>query len=247
MFRDLRADYDRHLVDAVFDEILEPYFPTDELAPRGWFHEGLLAPDGRLEALVTTGRDGAVRAVAVAERYVEGTVFLISYLAASPGLQGRGPGMRIAFEAQQRWSAVPGVRLLLAEVEDPRHHPAADAAHRLELFRRFGMTVLAAPYFQPRHSYAARRVPHMLLLVDAASPDLRRSADSVDGGLIRAFLREYFTITEGAWVLDTDPHVLWLFSQYQDAEIPLLPLESVNEVPDAEPPPRGSRPRIRTG
>lgn len=59
---------------------------------------------------------------------------------------------------------------------------------------------------------------------------------AVDGVVVRGFLEQYVSVTEGSEALQSDDAIRWLLSHYQGTSIPTLPLGRFAEVPDPEPP-----------
>jgi hypothetical protein len=85
---------------------------------------------------------------------------------------------------------------VLGEVHDPAHADDPAVAHaRIAWFARRGARVVEARYVQPDLGFG--RDPHLKLIAftDAAT---------LDGGALRAFLREFHEIVEGAIDADTE-------------------------------------------
>ena len=140
-------------------------------------------------------------------------------------------------EVQDRW--LTGETLALTELDDPRHHEPdprhGDPWARLRFYERFGVRVLAAPYFQPSLGEGYGRSYHLLLCRLSARGESAPSAAA--GARVRLFLREYFTVCEGEQSLE-DPEVRWLLDQYGE-ELELVSPSGLALVPDAEPPRSG--------
>jgi hypothetical protein len=143
----------------------------------------------------------------VGEVFADGRVVLLSYLATDATARSTGIGRRLLDAAVARWTTRHDPCLVLAEVEDPGHHPSTrygDPAARLRFYARGGAEVLGLPYFQPRLQPGMARVPHLLLLALHTSPSLRSGPDGVDGAPIRRFLEELFVAGEGRMPEDPD-------------------------------------------
>ncbi|MFC9336009.1 hypothetical protein [Arthrobacter sp. NPDC057009] len=135
------------------------------------------------------------QAVVLGEWYREHSVLLMTYLVVTAALRGTGLGSLLLESAMTRWvSGSPGA-LVLAEVDDPRSWPGdmatGIALDRLRFYGRHGATIIPLQYFQPALRFDSDRVPGMFLL------RLDRT-EHVRPGILEEFLREYFTVCEGA-------------------------------------------------
>ncbi len=189
---------------AVHEDVLRPSFPDDELADLASLRAMLT--DGSLR-LVVARDDERVRGAAVGQRFRDSGVLLLAYLALAPGQRGGGVGSLLLDRAIDAWRTELDPWLVVAEVEDPAAH-AASTAHgdpeaRLRFYRRHGARTLPVPYLQPAIRPGGSRVPGLLLLALHASGD-RLAGIEPDGTWLvptpplRAFLSEYFTLSEGA-------------------------------------------------
>jgi GNAT superfamily N-acetyltransferase len=216
--RDLRAEPGPGLIQAVYRDILRPSFEDDELDELDVILDGLAA-DGRGECWGLAALEGGVPAGCIlGYPYPAAGVLLIGYLAARPGRRSRGTGGRLLAEARRRWSGPDGSALMLAEIDDPRYHPAAggiDPARRIAFYDRHGTRLIAGPYFQPRLDGAGRaRVYDMFLSVLSAGPD------SVPGAQIAAFLADYFADSgeDPGWPRPDDAEGRWLLDWFRARE-----------------------------
>ncbi|MET8040067.1 GNAT family N-acetyltransferase [Micromonospora sp. NPDC005215] len=190
--RDLNDQPDLDLLRRAYDDILVPSFPAHQL-------DDLEVLAGSSETFVGVAvHDAAPVGVIVAEPI--GGVLLLSYLAVRPGTRSGGIGGLLVGRLLPAWRERSGADVVLAEVEDPRLHPAGefgDPAARLRFYQRAGFGMLPVPFAQPRLRPDALREPGMLLAVqpcDAAVPK----------DLVTSFLVEYFESAEGLEVHD-DP------------------------------------------
>ena len=196
---------DLQAIGDVHDRVLAPAFSPDELVPR----EQLLADvaAGRSEVLAVLDGRGDPLAAAVGDFI--GDVALLGYLATSRGSRSAGLGGELLDAAVQRWRArtrrgASAISLVVAEVEDPRHHDPdpvrGDPARRLGFYARHGARRLDLPYVQPALRAETEKVAGMLLLVLAADEALV-SADGTrlasTRGLAR-FLDDYVGALSGA-------------------------------------------------
>ncbi|QAY70746.1 GNAT family N-acetyltransferase [Xylanimonas protaetiae] len=191
------SDAPLRLVEALYTELLQTTFPPDELEPL----EALLGALGETTDGVLAHRDGRVAGGLVYDHYVDGTVQLLAYLVVDPSARGHGLGSLLL----RRGLGQSTSRLVLGEIEDPRHWPTtavSDPAARLRFWARSGCRLLALPYVQPSLDATARRVRHLLLIV--VPPQGNPLPEAVPGDLVGRFLREYFTASEGSFDPDDD-------------------------------------------
>lgn len=200
------ADPDAPAVELVYNDILLPSFPDDELVPLSV----LRALVGAGLGLVWAAHDdaGDVVAVAIGEWDAELRVVLLSWLAVREGRRGGGVGGPLLDTALTEWRRRYDPCLVLAEVADPRHHPVStahgDPVARLNFYQRRGARILDMPYFQPALGPDKARVDHMLLIVLHADPAFAGSdADTIDATVLRRYLEKYQLECEG--VVDTGP------------------------------------------
>ncbi len=181
----------------VHGALLTPSFPPNELVAVHSLVEGVAG--GAVEVAVI---DDQGEPVAVAVGEVEGPVALLAYLAVDGAARGRGNGSALLEWAVARWmTRSRGIRLLLAEVEDPqRHAPHAsygDPVRRAQFYAAQGATRLAVPYFQPRLDPQSDRVRGMMLVVLAAAPGVIVGGVLREPRLVTTWLEDYFADTEG--------------------------------------------------
>lgn len=142
----------------------------------------------------------------VTEDYLDGRVRLLGYLVVAPAARNAGLGRRLVDElAKTPAGAAPP--LVLAEIEDPRFHPASDRGDpvaRVRFYDRSGARLLPLPYVQPSLRPGSPRVDNLLLIT------LGTAAPSVDGPTVAAFLTEYFEGCEGEEAVRADPGFLAL-------------------------------------
>lgn len=107
-------------LDALYEELLVPNFPAEELESRAHLHRR--RQDGSLSVLCVRAADGARLGVAIGETF--GRITLLSYLAVSASSRGTGAGGVLLEAAASRWLAEPDVEAVLAEVARPDRHTA---------------------------------------------------------------------------------------------------------------------------
>ena len=228
-----------NLIEDVYHDILEPSFGPDELDTLDTLLDGLAKRE--VWGLCAVDGDTPVGCV-LGYPFTESKVLLIGYLTVKPGLRSGGIGGRLLDDAQQRWSGKDDLTLVLAEVEDPRRHPAAgdvDPKRRAEFYARRGAQVVVGPYFQPRLEGAGkRRVYDLFLTVLNGNSEAITPENSVRAQQLTNFLLEYFRDSgegsdfprandeEGkgllAWYRDRDTVALRPIGDYAQIEIPRI-------------------------
>lgn len=208
---------------ALYQRLLIPAFPPAELVDLADIVDGVAA--GSTDVLA--GWDGAIpRAVAVGDRYPASGVVLLSYLATDPGVRSRGLGRALLDAALARWTERFRPPLVLAEVEDPGHHPVTaygDPHARLRFYARASAVALDLPYVQPALRPGAERVRHLLLLALSVAPGARRGPAAVDAAPVLGYLREVFALSEGHVPGDDEARRLLAAAERADG-VPIRPL-----------------------
>jgi GNAT superfamily N-acetyltransferase len=191
-----RLDADARFGDRLYDEVIQPAFPPDELDDRHTFLDGVRSRVG-VRALALVDAASPVAAI-VGYDYPEAHVLLIGYLAVRSGLRSGGRGARLLEAARERWYGEPWCDLVVAEVEDPRYHddPDLNPGRRLRFYQRNGARLLRRPYFQPRLRPELARVTGMLLIALWVAPGAE-GASGVRHGPVVSFLETYFEESEG--------------------------------------------------
>jgi GNAT superfamily N-acetyltransferase len=237
-----RNDAD-HLLDVLYREILVPSFRQEELDPLPVIAAAFAEDPPLLDIAAARDAAGEIVGAMVCEWSPSTGVYLLSYLAARPGLRSRGVGTALMRHLPV-WSRARGAVVTLAEVDDPRCHGdeglVGEPAARLAFYGRFGARVLDLPYFQPGLA-GGRRAHGMLLLAFDVDPAglAPGSVPALRGDLLGRWLREYFAGSEhvpGREEGAGDPDLARLLHQASaTAGVRLLPLERYTDVtPDAE-------------
>ncbi len=196
-------------LERLYDDVLNPSFPVDELMPRDKLLPRLAKEDSGVCCRVAVDPAGRVVAAIVADTYPAARVLLLSYLAVLSELRDRGVGTGLASDAVPRWIARYRPALVVAEVEDPRRHVATDslgygdADARMRLYDGLGGLILPLPYVQPALSAGAERVRNLLLMVFHAAPEVCPD-QLLDPELLVRFLTDYFTVCEGKTPVDAE-------------------------------------------
>ena len=228
-FADL-ADADDRIVHRFYERVLEPAFPPSELVGAEEFRIAWQSPlPGFHGTLVLEG--GEPVAGALGEFSADTEIMLLSYLAVSDGMRGRGVGGRLLGNVLPRWREELRPVATLAEIEDPRFHragPHGDPVARVRFYDRLGCRLLPFPYFQPSLRSGQPRVRDMFLI----SFDADR--DRVPAEPLLRYLDGYVRECEGEdAVLHGDPEYLALraaIAAWGDS-VPLWPLSRLDEVP----------------
>jgi GNAT superfamily N-acetyltransferase len=193
---------DDALVSEFYRAVLRPSFRDDELVDEDELRETIDA--GTCHVLVARDDDGTVLGGAVGDWFESSRVQLLSYLAARPGVRGRGLGTLLVRAAVDSWVTRLDPLLVVGEVEDPRHYsnddpdsPYGDVIARVRFYEKLGVRALPIPYTQPALRTGASRVPHLLLMVFAVGAGAAIEPGRVEGAIVEQFLVEYFTDMEG--------------------------------------------------
>lgn len=199
----------REQLEQLYDGLLNPSFPVDELMPRDRLLPRLAEENSGVCCRVAADPDGRVVAAIIADTYPAARVLLLSYLAVVSEFRDRGVGTALARDAVPRWIARYRPALAVAEVEDPRLQIVSDADGygdadlRMRLYDGLGGLVLPVPYVQPALSPGAERVRNLLLMVFHAAPEVCPDR-LLDPRLLVRFLTDYFTVCEGKTPVDAE-------------------------------------------
>lgn len=238
-FRDLRASADTALIEAIYSDILGPSFDRDELDPLDIVLDGL-SEDGSYACWGLCALDGDEPVGCIlGYPHLVSRVLLIGYVAVKRGLRSRGIGGKLLDEAGRRWYGKAGLTLVLAEIDDPRYHPAKDGIdpqRRVDFYAKHQTQIVVGPYFQPQLGEGGRkRVYDMFLAVlprsDRATDP--RNKTTVEGRQLVTFLREYFTAAgeDSDWPAAEDAEGRWLLDYYRTRDhIDLCPIDKYQEA-----------------
>jgi hypothetical protein len=170
----------------------------------------LFGPEAESFGLLATDGTGSVAAVAVADWYERCGVLLASYLAVRPGLRDRGVGRTLAATAVDRWVPRLRPRVVVAEVEDPRHWSPGtygDSDARLRLYWSLGGRLLDIPYFQPEVVPGEGRVFGLMLMAFPTSAGAAPPT-AVDAASVACFIDAYLQRMEGPHVTGPEADAL---------------------------------------
>lgn len=130
----------------------------------------------------------------VYELYPRSRCGLLTYMVIAPSQRGTGLGRRLLTEAIRALHA-DGASAVFGEVSDPTKYNSVEAWQRVELFQRWGGRVVDATYVQPSLGEGLERDRALRLMMFPADTPL---PEAVPGVPIAAFLREFYSVTEGA-------------------------------------------------
>jgi|HubBroStandDraft_6_1064221.scaffolds.fasta_scaffold474828_2 GNAT superfamily N-acetyltransferase len=189
------------LLREIYSSILIPSFRPDELDPLSVVEEALTEEPCSKDVLAAVDGENHVLGAAVGDWDEQSRVYLLSYLAARPGLRSQGVGTVLMDDIQQRWERRDAL-FAVAEVDDPRVYPVSDVgdpAARLRFYERFGARVVDVPYTQPRVRPGGSEVSGMLLLVFAirAAALLTTSPPVLRSTILQSFMRGYVGSADG--------------------------------------------------
>jgi GNAT superfamily N-acetyltransferase len=214
---------DDRRVSRFYQSVLAPNFPPGELETEQAIASELR--DGRARALTARAQEGSLLGGSVCQWFPLSQVLLLAYIAVAPGHRSQGVGTRLLEAGLSAWTAEFSPVLILAEVEDPRHHhdtTFGDPVRRVRLYERIGARALPLPYFQPALAPGQDRVRHLMLLVLGGS-DAAADTRQVDGRVVERFLAENLEAAEGP-ARPGDGEAQRLFAACrQPGGLPLLP------------------------
>jgi len=167
---ELAAAFHRGIYAAAFPRQLEPL--------ESWLRglRGEARYDFHLR--VETEGDQIVAGIAY-ERYRASNVGLVTYLVVAPAARRGGIGRRLLADAV----AHLGTPIVLGEVD-------RDARERIARFVRWGARIVGTPYIQPALGEGLARDRGLALISFTGGTVL-------DGATLRAFLEEFYRLTEG--------------------------------------------------
>jgi GNAT superfamily N-acetyltransferase len=237
--RDMRTEVSTSLIETIYHELLEPSFGFDELDPLDTVLDGL-AEGGSQEVWGLCAMDGEKPVGCIfGYPHARSQVLVIGYLAARPGLRGHGIGAMLLDQVRQRWFEEPGIKLVVAEVQDPRSHAVLgdiDPERRVAFYSRRGWQVVVGPYFQPRcEGEERKRVYDVFLCVVSEGQNGTSPKDSVPARQIAEFLLEYFEQSGDGpdWPQPDDEEGARLLAWYQDPnriEVRLHPIDDYARI-----------------
>jgi GNAT superfamily N-acetyltransferase len=190
------------LLRRLYDEILVPSFRKEELEPLDMLAWSLDQEQRNTDVAAACDESGEILGAMIGDWDPPSGVYLLSYLAARPGLRSRGVGTCL-MEQLPVWSRARRALVTLAEVDDPRcHHNeglVGDPTARLAFYGRFGARVLELPYFQPSLGPDGQRAHGMLLIAfDVDDAGLTGGpVPALRGDVLGTWLRGYFVDAEG--------------------------------------------------
>ena len=234
---DMRSEASASLIGDIYRQLLRPSFDSNELDSLETLVDGL-AEDDSSGTWGLCAVDGETPLGCVlGYPYARSQVLLIGYVTVRPGLRNRGIGGLLMDQVEQRWYEKDDVVLVLAEVEDPRHHaatPDIDPKRRTAFYGRRGAQVIVGPYFQPRLDQEGKeRVHNLFLTVLGGNSEAIAPENSVRSAVVADFLLEYFRESgEGSdWPRAGDEEGTRLLAWYRAREmVPLHPMADYAEV-----------------
>jgi GNAT superfamily N-acetyltransferase len=181
------------LLARFYDEVYLPEFshqrePLDTWRAQLW--GAAPAPYDLAITLALTGADLASARLdggIVAELYPESRCAILTYMVVAPHARRAGLG-RALLDDTRRALVARGARAVFAEVSTS---DAAEARDRLARFQRWGARVEDHPYVQPDLGFGRDRALRLIAFEPADAPTLA-------GETLRAFLGEFYAVTEHA-------------------------------------------------
>ena len=209
----------------VYDTVLRPSFPPTERTAREVFVDG--GASGRFDVLGAYEGDACVGAI-VGQRF-DGAM-LVVWLAVGGAARGGGTGSALITAGLERWVTLPGVQLVLGEVERPdlfeAHPDHGDPARRLAFYARLGAGALTLPYYPPPSREGMPRIPGLLLVALATkdSAPLPRALGPEETDAVRTYL-----LAAMGEPVEGDAQTAAAFEALDD--LMLLPLDEYPAVP----------------
>ena len=184
---------DDELLDAFYADVYLPAFAHQREPIEAW--RAALRGAGYAFTIVIAGDDlrGSGRRIdggVVFERYPHSGGAIITYLVVAPHARGGGLGARLLARARE---GLRDATIVVAEVHTP---DTDDDRARIAWFARRGAGVVDARYVQPDLGYGRDARLRLIAFTDGAP--------SLDGGALRAFLREFYETIEGAIDAETE-------------------------------------------
>jgi GNAT superfamily N-acetyltransferase len=211
-------------VDELYNEILVPSFPPEELCSLDGLQQNIAGGHPTLMAL---DDDDRVIGGAVGDWDAKLGVMLLSWLAIRPGIRSGGIGGALLAAATESWSTDFAPSLVLAEVEDPAAHTGTEATGdpvaRMRFYKTRGARALDIPYFQASLGPGLPRVPGLLLMVLRTDPSFHgKQPDTIKTVVVRAFLEGYQIQCEGKIATDEQAMAIWRVLDAHPDGVPLL-------------------------
>jgi GNAT superfamily N-acetyltransferase len=200
------------VIEALYNQILQPSFPADELIDLDELQD--IADRRDASVWLVEDADGTILGGAVAEWDESVRVMLLGYLAVRPGVRGGGIGGPLYLAALDSWRQQFKPCLILAEIEDPAVNRGSedygDPAARLRFYVNRGSRVLDFPYFQPALDADRGRVSGLLLIVLHADPEFAGADDdTINASVVRKYLENYQIQYEGKIATDDQAMAMW--------------------------------------
>jgi hypothetical protein len=200
------------MIEALYNQILQPSFPADELIDLDELQD--IADRRDASVWLVEDADGTILGGAVAEWDESVRVMLLGYLAVRPGVRGGGIGGPLYLAALDSWRQQFKPCLILAEIEDPAVNRGSedygDPAARLRFYVNRGSRVLDFPYFQPALDADRGRVSGLLLIVLHADPEFAGADDdTINASVVRKYLENYQIQYEGKIATDDQAMAMW--------------------------------------
>ena len=196
----MRGRADAALLARFYDELYLPAFHHQREPLAAWEAQlwGEAAPYELAIVLAGHDLDGDARLAGgiASELYPASGCGLLTYLVVAPDARRAGLGRALLDGARRTLAErarARGVALaaVFGEVSDPARG-GAEAVARLRRFQRWGARVVDHPYVQPDLGSGRDRALRLIAFAEGTPPP------ALDGAVLAAFLREFYTLTEGA-------------------------------------------------
>ncbi len=238
--RDLRSKREPELLEAVYRYLFVPNFPDpdeqeepSDWIPRLWGEPSPPHPEQHGFVAGTRLDDAATRVVAgfaFVERYRGSRCALLSYIAVDQAWRGRRLARTLfeqALDSARQAGIADGapLRAVFAEIHDPRRvedtSDVINPAKRAQIMAQLGAQLIPIDYVQPALGGDSERSDRLLLI---AFP--QDGKDSLDAGVVRDFLLEYFSALHVPNPAD-DADVIRMTAELGPGRVELVPLDDL--------------------
>lgn len=178
------------LLARFYDELYLPAFAHQREPLAAWLGQLWGAAPAPYELTITLALDGdgldaRIAGGIVGERYPASACAIVTYMVVAPHARRAGLGRALLHDACAAFVA-GGARAVVGEVSTA---DTAEARDRLARFLRWGARVVDHPYVQPDLGHGRDRA----LCLVVFEP---RDTSALEGATLRAFLREFYAVTE---------------------------------------------------
>lgn len=175
------------LLARFYDELYLPAFAHQREPLAAWVEQLWGAAPAPYELTITLAVEGdRIDGGIVGELYPASACAIVTYMVVAPHARRAGLGRSLLDDAGAALVA-GGARAVVGEVSTA---DTAEARDRLARFLRWGARVIEHPYVQPDLGLGRDRALCLVVFVP-------RDTATLEGATLRAFLHEFYAVTEG--------------------------------------------------